>query len=255
MTYVSTVNADSPAAFWECQDTSGSLTDSTGAGHTASVAGSGMSYSVQGPGPYNAVRLIGNSQSGWQAADNDVWSSRDFTLEAWIKPNSGIGGATQYWMMKHYNGFVGEWWTTLDFDGTNLATTAVVAKPDLWDAHLNTTTSTTTEPHCGWHHLVVTMDDTAHVLKSYIDGVLVDTDSTPTGSHSTNVSGVLAIGHHPGRVNSGGNVYSVSGDMAMVAFYDHALSAARIAAHFKAMPYTWCPNPNPGGWTVGYVGW
>lgn len=79
MTYVSTVNADSPAAFWECQDTSGSLTDSTGNGHTASVAGSGMSYSVQGPGPYDAVRLIGNSQSGWRAADNDVWSSRDFT--------------------------------------------------------------------------------------------------------------------------------------------------------------------------------
>lgn len=52
MTYLTTVAADSPAAFWPCQDTSGSLTDSTGNGHTATASGSGLSYSVQGPGPY-----------------------------------------------------------------------------------------------------------------------------------------------------------------------------------------------------------
>ena len=82
MAYESVVLADSPSAFWPCQDTSGGLVDDAGS-RDASETGSGHSYGLPGPGGFLSVGLTGQSLSGWQRADEDLWSSTALSIEAW----------------------------------------------------------------------------------------------------------------------------------------------------------------------------
>ena len=245
MAYESVVLADSPSAFWPCQDTSGGLTDDAGS-RDASETGSGHSYGLPGPGGFLSVGLTGQSLSGWQRADEDLWSSTALSIEAWVywpAPSS----AQQFFAAKATTSASHEWGTSLHNTGGapnvigRIATTADTGWLDVEGA-------ATSDRHCGWHHVVMTLDSTP-TLKMYVDGVNTQTDSVTSGTRASNSAGLFGIGFRHNLPNgyAGGN-WAFDGQLTMVAFYNFALTSGQVADHYGAMP-----GCHTGGWSVGFL--
>ena len=80
-----------------------------------------------------------------------------------------------------------------------------------------------------WHHIAQVYDDTTPELRLYVDGVNVGTKYGPSGTRRGEQTTPLRIG---GRVES--TSLNWRGRVGPAAFFDYALSGARIAAHAAA---------------------
>ena len=246
MAYESVVLADSPSAFWPCQDASGGLVDDAGS-RDASETGSGHSYGLSGPGGYLSVGLSGNSLSGWQRADENLWSSTAFSVEAWVYWPS-LSSSQQFVAAKATTTANHEWSMSLyNAGGAPYATGRVATNADVgW---LDVQGAVTSGRHCGWHHVVMTLGATPPTLKMYVDGVNTQTDSVTSGSRASNSAGLFGIGFRHNLPNGyAGNDWAFDGQLTMVAFYDFALTSGQVADHYAAMPG--CHN---AGWSVGFL--
>lgn len=228
--YVGAVLADSPAAFWGCQDASGGLVD-TVAGRNASEYGTGTAvYQADGPGDLYAVELPGTGNKAFSIPDNDLWSSASFTAEALVYLDPSFGTNQRFWIAKHTGVSNFHEWFGILYSGTYKVYNQVTRSPTTADYLLNDAASGLTTG--AWYHLAITYDNATTTLKSYVNGVEKATDSTTSGSRVANGSGDLYIGTLPATPAN----EAWKGRLSCVAFYDRALSGAEVLAHAEAVP-------------------
>lgn len=243
--YIAAVMATGPQAFWPMQEASGSLTDVTGNGHTAVDAGLGgtLTYNVDGPRTgcpkFNAIQFTQNT--GFVAADDDVWSSTALSYSGWVwsEPTWSDTNIYRWFLMKEHPSYYEEWFGRLfraDW-GTD------------WQSRIVNTISTgwsdvLVDPVADgrWTHIAATYDGVNQ--RVYFDGVLVGGNGSGSASPRVgNATGPLAIGHHSlvaGR--------SWIGRLSMIAFWSRELDASEVAAMYAAVP-----SCRRGGWSVGMV--
>ena len=211
--YAAEVLADSPAAFWPCDDGTGLPQDDSGNGHHLILDGGSTAYVTD---PDLGVVLnagVGTWHSTWQL------NQAAYTLEAWVRfKTAPTAEGTP----------IADW-------GGNSATGAMVMftsarVPKAYHVASAITGAAVTADV--WHHVASTWDGTTHRL--YVDAVQVATQSTSTAPGRAN-SGAFAklsgYGFSDGAMAS----RRFAGYLAGAAGYPTALSAARIAAHRTAM--------------------
>lgn len=227
--YVGAVLADSPAAFWGCQDASGGLVD-TVAGRNASEYGTGtVVYQADGPGDLYAVELPGTGNKAFSIPDNDLWSSASFTAEAlvWLDPSFGTG--QRFLMTKHAGSGSLHELALIVYSGTykvyNMVTNTGNTGFRLNDAASGLTAG-------AWHHMAITYDNATTTLTTYVDGIQKASTSSGSGTRRANSGGDLYIGTLPASTAT----EAWKGRLSCVAFYDRALSGAEVLAHAEAVP-------------------
>lgn len=215
MTYASEVLADSPLAFWPCDDGSGSPQDASGNGNHASGG------------------------STWYETDADLGTVLAEPNDFGVRNTATVALGTAAWTVEYVGKVAPGGYISAGSDGSP---TDGVGSADLselsgtltfqgwWDdnamsAPAPITASSTLTQDDIWHHIAATWDGTD--LKLYVDGSLVDTVSC---------SGTWTP---PADCGFGG---TAAGDRLWgVAVYGTALSGARIAAHFAELP-TFTPS-------------
>jgi len=219
-TYRATVLDDAPAAYWPMDETSGGIMDdATGNGNNGQYAGT---FALGQPGPHpgdgnTAVAFDGLSGSA-SVPNSTSLQMNTVSIELWVKMRTdneygvyvaknveGGGGAGSSWFQLLNNRHTGR----LEFRVTSDGDPAIISASTL---ALNT-----------WYYVVATYDGT--VAKLFVNGTL--DGSLTVAATPKQTADPLFIGRRgDGLFN---NV--VLDD---VAIYPTALSAARIAAHWRA---------------------
>jgi hypothetical protein len=222
--YRAAVMADAPAAYWRMGESSGTtMTDASTNANNGTYAGA---FSVGQPGALASEKGTAVAFDG-RTASATVASSRSLqvnwiTIELWVKKTTetgygvyvaknvaGGGGVGSSWFQLLNNSFSGrlEFRVTGDLDPVLVSSTALT---------VNT-----------WYYVVATYDGT--VAKLYINGKLDGTLSAvaaPTQTDDPIYIGRRADGFFNNAV------------LQEVAIYPTALSADRIAAHWRAATAT-----------------
>lgn len=236
--YLDLVLADEPAAFWPMQEASGNLIDVTGNGHTLVPAGSGHAYGADGP--VEGVAAVGVSGSGhWQAASAAAWSSREFTLEAWVRFGGMSGLDTRTFAASLAETAAGtslfEWWVYVRRAGVSGAMIGMPSNPtldgqDRWCLRVAEPLNTTWRGRVAapvvtsWEHLAFVVRSNSHA-EVWRDGVLVGETSGPFSTRRAESPGPLAIG---GWTHSAYGYFA--GELALAAFHTRPLGEADFAA-------------------------
>lgn len=228
--YEQAVLTDAPSAFWPMQETSGDIVDTTGNGFIGTKVGSGgVTYGVGGPiAGVGAIEFADSSGVGYSVADNNLWSSTNFTVEGWIYLATGFFGAqpARYFLTKHSSGVTNEWFTAIEnVSGRRLIAQVCNFSDTNW-------ANKTEGPNWGaentWYHVAWKLSGSTVTL--YVNGVAVGSAASAYGTRAGNASGVLSIGYGLAVADRSWN-----GRMAMVAFYPQALSDSQILAYYQAM--------------------
>lgn len=228
MTYASTVLADSPAAYWKLNETSGtSIADSSGNGHSGLwTPGSGLLNQAGPVAGVPSVKFDGSVSKIAATAYNPSFASA-FSWELWYTENGGtVGGGARMFSSDHTdNTYTG--WDVLMAAGTtctfNCSDQPVVNAT--W-----ATVSGTVPKTAGFHHLVGTFDGQTTII--YLDGpqLATATDALGTGGMRTPIATAITMG----------TAAAYSGDfwagfLSNVAVYATILSSTQVAAHYAAM--------------------
>jgi hypothetical protein len=224
VSYVATVLADSPVAFWELNELTGTTAnDSSGNALSGTYTGG---YTLGAVPPVNApgaVLLDGSSgyvNCGTPAALN---LTAAWTLEAWVYLTSTPSGSAL--IAEAYTGGANSVLYMLAFVTAGGSPASTLAggyyASSTWHAIAGPTPSLNT-----WHHTAVTWDGTT--LRLYLDGIQVAT-GVPSSPPVSSMDGVY-LGQ---SWDIAGSPY-LPGRMACAAIYGTALSAARILAHYNA---------------------
>lgn len=216
-TYALTVLGDSPFAFWQLDETSGtSAADSAGtrtATHTNMTVGAGALH----PRSARGVTATGTNTSRTTVpVDDGLRLNGSFTIEFWYQRNSnpssfpnviytGNGSASNTGWLVYWD--VNNGRLTYKRDAQDL--------PMLADSSLPVTAA----------HIVIAYDEPTRALKGYLNGALSRTWTvSPAYVDDTGSSNPFSIG-------SSTTVQLSSSSYDDVALYATALSAERIAAH------------------------
>jgi hypothetical protein len=231
--YPGTVISQGPAGYWQLNETtqppsnvaavnSGSL--------GASANGTFNAFPLRGlPGPFSgslAVQFDGSSQSvttPYQAALNPA----AFSIELWVNPASAtVPGGLLCVAASMYSSSPREGWLIYQSDGS--AGGGVGWQFRMYNTNGLSTSLTLNAPQTPtpgtWTHLVFTFDGTT--AQAYINGAPV-ASGTPTGFYP-NASAQFSLG-----VRSDGGFFW-PGQASELAYYNSALSAARVSAHYTA---------------------
>ena len=217
--YLTAVLADSPIHYWRLADPGGSLVHDIGSTPRA-MATNNFATVVPYTGP------ISDGGSAWFDALTTV---NFFDSDSRTTPCSA-----ELWVWQHYtrNAFQGLF--SMDVPGvTALCDIAISAlgHPQA-NVALTSILSASAITIQAWHHLVVTR--TAALSTLYVDGISVGTVATGAQA-AANFN--MAIGAY--LASSFGNTANpASANIAEVAMYGTALSAARVTAHFVAADNT-----------------
>ncbi len=206
--YSAAVLTDLPLGYWRLGEPSG----------TTAVDASGNSHN----GTYDGTMLLGQPGAiagdsdtavrtpGFMTATSSAWNTSLCSFEMWAKFNGSVsdlariqeGGATDKILTVSYDGNLHVQWTVFD-GGSETLTSAPL----------------TFGGGAPWYHIVGVADGTKSRL--YINGVQ-DSEMSASGSYAGYTTPNLKVG--------GSADYTID----EVAFYSHALSAARVLAHYNA---------------------
>ena len=235
-------NQGAPLAHWrldECQGTvannSGSLgsssngtiaigptgEDTVGTCSTSSTAwGSGVngklnsSLSLDGTDDYVDV----DYNATLNAAFNDTYS-----VSMWIKNTETIQDTWRHLFDKAYTSHVSPYYQFyMRIDVNNVLTASTYATNAT--GHLSAQSNTNAISTTNWQHVVATVDVTNGKLYLYLDGELVGSDVTPTGTYSNYNTG-LRFG---AMRNLNSATYNFTGQMDDVRLYNYPLSLSQV---------------------------
>jgi hypothetical protein len=234
--YVSAVRSDGPGLYWRLDESAGAMMVDSSGSCNAGLIRSGETLSQPGAvlGDSDAaVALAGGNGLGLISAANRFTDPQGYSIEAWFKTttNSGgkivgfgsaVSGNSQHYDRHIYMTNSGQ----LDF-GVFEGSPVVIQSP-------------ATYRNGQWHHVVATIDSTLG-MALYVDGAQV-------ASHVVDPNGKYGYSQHfDGYWRLGGDSLSgwpqapssnyFSGSVDEVAIYDHALTAAQVAAHYAAAGY------------------
>jgi hypothetical protein len=216
VSYSATVLADTPLAYWRLDETTGTVChDATGHGNDATYVGAvtlGVAGALVGD-PDTAVQFDGNT------AQIDVGDKFDFvgkvplSIEMWANPDVIDNGFRHLERKMLYDAFQPS-------DGMYFYVNAG-PKPlafERWSGGVTDNGMKAYVTTGAWWHIVGTFDGTN--LSIYVNGSLAATTTTGTSLVANGVH--LLWGE------------AFQGRLDELAIYDHALSAARIQAHYMA---------------------
>lgn len=224
-TYVSTVLADSPRAYYRMNEASGQPQDSSGNSMHTTVTNGSPTY--RQPGPLlsdvsdKAIGFLASNSDYFEAPDNAILDYGDvFTLEAWVK-RGGTGAVEHFIVGKGDDGVNRAGGLYIQDDRVMLAQTDVA--PMIYSTtHITDTTR--------WHHIVATKNGAT--MRTYVDGRDVTDLATASNLTCQNTSRPLTIGAEYN--GAGGHGSYMAGGLDEVAVYNTALSAERVWAHYAA---------------------
>jgi hypothetical protein len=220
-TYESTVAGDGPAALFRFNDSSGSSTiaDSVGS-YTA--ANHGITLGGEGPFPGSKSGSFGGEAYATLPSD-PLREASVFTAEAWVDWSGGSSYGQPIF----------------DFGSSStnymyLTPASTQSKhPMLFEIHTSSATASVTATKLtskAWEYVAVT-ETSAGTLTLYVDGEQV---GQTTGATLFPAS----LGSNPAEDYLGKSLLAgeplFDGSMSNVAFYEQALSASRIKAHYDA---------------------
>lgn len=229
MTYDSTVLSSSPVAYWLLNETSGtSLADATGNGHTATLAGSGSTRTVDPFLGANKALDFGSSgyvdtgytPSGWGALTYEC-------LVLVASPAAQVIAASR-------NGATPGVLLGLNRGISTPGAGKLVAGWDKSGVWVGRKATGSAIPAARWVHVACTWQGgsaiSASQFKVYLNGTQVDTASdTYSSDASTSLtSSVLYLANGKDTASVGGMA------MSRFALYNTALSGATISAHAAA---------------------
>ncbi len=215
MSYVSEITADSPIAWYRCQEASGYLQDSSGGARHADEVHGSPTYAVTGPitseGSDRGITFHSASSDWFNVPYYAGYDLGDVcSVECWLKRADTV--TTEQIVITRDQGLY------LAISGTNQLAFAKSGVSTMVRSTVAITDTTT------WHHCVNTK--TGATVKQYIDGV--DVTGVVTNQTFTNgATPTVKIG-----ADGGGSPFNGSVDE--IAVYATALSAARVLAHYTA---------------------
>lgn len=217
MTYLSEVNADSPAGHWRQGEPSGTtMTDSSGNGRGGTYSSVTLGATSLLVDDADTAATYGAGSSG--TVTNAAWmNTTTFTAEAIIKPSTVSG--THVILSRHNSGASEVSWT-FRLEGTQL-------KMLTWGASgggMVTTTASTTFAAGTTYHVAVTVSGGINVTV-YVNGASVGSSTRGTA---------MQAGTAPLRVGASFAGENFAGVIDEAAFYVSALSAGRLDAHYDA---------------------
>lgn len=208
--------ADEPTLMWRLNDASGVALDQAGNGKDGAVTG-GVTREVSSPvAPGTAYGF--NGSDALVSTQSSQSGPTVYSTELWFNTVSQ-GGGKLIGFGSYPNGLSDSYDRHVYLEPDGRVTFGV------WTGFTNTITSPTAYNDGSWHHMVATQGPSGMAL--YLDGVLVGTNPQ-TGAQD--YTGYWRVG---GDSPWSGNPY-VPGSIDEVAVYDHALSAERVRAHYRA---------------------
>jgi hypothetical protein len=221
LSYNNAVLADSPLAYWKCNEASGLLQDSSGNGYHF-TSGSGLSYSqgILAPQLGQSVALPNTTIRMQRGTVGDWRPGIAVTLEAWVHPTGSVAGSSGFYWFNLWN--------------------ASQSRSFMWYMHTDgscgmnsANESGNLQGGCGATlpspfpiHVVIAVG-TDNVAAFYRNGVFV-ANSTWTNRRNSN-TGTLTLGRPPDTFWGQG-----VGRVSNIAIYQQKLSAARVQAHYAA---------------------
>jgi concanavalin A-like lectin/glucanase superfamily protein len=231
--YSTAVLADNPIAYYRLNELAGeTMCDSSASGVNGTYRSANDTLGVPGPlmvTPDTAVYGNGGEMGVGEGGPSGITGNHSYTLEGWFKSTGtrqvqelvDMGTATA-------GGIIGLGMNPKDSGGSE-----VIA--DQWEGISYWPTGSVKLFDGGWHYEAVTYDPAANQLTAYADGVRLPPQAPkhPINLGASNIRVGLWVDT---RYNK-----PFVGDVAEIAVYPTALSAARIAAHFTAA----VPPPPP----------
>jgi hypothetical protein len=226
MSLVSTILADAPTAFYEMQETTGTIAhDASGNGFDASING-GVTLAASGPSPYTSFTF--NGTTGYLDVPPAVSfnNATAFSVEFAFNQLIAGGGTARVIASSHTDATSKGFQAALN-EGTNsgglfdIGHNGTNEYANFWPGAYTLAT---------WHHIIYVMDSSSNKLLVYLDGVLANSGATfPGGTTVTNDTFDINIGRGPYN-----NDY-YRGGLAMAALYNGvALTQAKVTAHYLA---------------------
>jgi hypothetical protein len=215
LSYRELVLAAHPTAYWPFGTNAVDVAGTHGLTLTGGAAIEGAG--IEGPAD-QALVLDGGGAYGSSPFSPDL-NTRRFTAEVWARADGGAGTAHKVLVQRDAAGL----------SGVILEATA----KDTWKAWLGHGTKSwdaITGPAVAlrrWTHLVLTFDGSQATF--YVDGRKAGSVFTP---FRPNASGALGLG--VGRSAGGAPAFFFDGLLDDVAVYAHPLTAADVAAHYRA---------------------
>jgi large repetitive protein len=218
-TYVETVLADKPVAYWRLGETSGTtVVDRTGRGNDAVAANCtrGVPGAITGDSD-TATSFNGSSSSVSSGADLAFVGNAFWSLEAWARP---VGGSMDYQQILNKQDNNG---------GATRQGYALWIRPGMDIGIERYIDGVSVQPRAAslepavFTHLVATYNGAT--LSLYVNGLLANAlpDTRPAKPQPL-----------PFRIGAGENSSYFSGTVDDVAVYDTVLSPARILVHYRA---------------------
>ena len=201
--------------------TSGSVSDLSGNGNTATVTGATYGTDSNGNGYFD---LDGSSDYLQISASTDFNSATNFTLEGWFNPDNltavdhlfSIYGtsANRKLFLRLYNSSGDLAWQTYNSSGNTAG-------------HLDTSNANARVAANKWNHVAVTHINNGS-MEVFVNGVSAGTASS-TGINTTGTEDLYI-----GTLNTYIGTYDFDGKVSDVRFYDSALSSAQVFQNFNA---------------------
>lgn len=225
VSYVDEVMADSPLTWWRLNTpvtNAGTFADASGGGHPATISAGSSDLAAQ-PGP-QLVAGAGQSYAktgaspGGAIASSMPTVSGSYSVEAWLQTTDAGSireilaqdNGPRLYQLRLESG-------KPSFTNIRGTIVAVIGPTSIADGIR--------------HHLVATVDSTTSTnnIKLYLDGSLIGTGSA-SSTGSINIAACLGCYAGPSSNPS----QQFAGNLADLAVYNSALSAARVAAHWNA---------------------
>ncbi len=206
--------------YWSLDETSGTtFTDRIGG-----AVGTCTACPSPEPGLIQGAQRFDGATTGIEVPDDGAfdWLAGDrFTIEAWMRNDSGCTGQQAAVGRSETSGSSLQWW--LGCDGG-------VARFSLRDAVGNSTSLMGTTPVAdgAWHHLLAQHDPVSGEIRLYVDGMLESSASTLSGSGFEGTS-PLTIGW----LDDGVSYRRFNGVIDEVAIHDRILLPEEIQRHYN----------------------
>jgi Concanavalin A-like lectin/glucanases superfamily/PKD domain len=207
--YTAAVTADHPIAYWRLGEASGKVAvDAAGTSNGTYVGGVALGRPGAITGDTNHAVGLNGTNAYVSAPDKTALDTGDaFTLEVWAKRNTT--GTSQGLMAKGTGSY------QFYIEAGNHVVLRKTGVGEIVRSSVTLTDKT------AFHHIVVTKN--GPLIHVYIDGV--ERTGAIVNRALTNTNDAVLIGNGAGYLN---------GVMDEVAVYNHALTAARVQAHFAA---------------------